>query len=164
MSAGPSFSTPMTQPAPIATVAEADALVAHFIEVMDRLVAVVQQETELVRAGRLTQAGECEQTKRELTRLYIADTLRLRASHSRLARIVAADKLEALRRRHDTFRALLQLNLTVLATAHAVSEGIVRGVSGEMARKSTPQTYGASGRANVPSRNVGAPLAVSRVL
>ena len=116
MSTGPSFSTPMTQPAPIATAAEADALVAHFTEVMDRLVGIVQQETELVRAGRLTKAG------------------------------------------------LLQLNLTVLATAQAVSEGIVRGVSGEMARKSAPQTYGASGRANVPGRNLAAPLAVSRVL
>jgi hypothetical protein len=52
----------------------------------------------------------------------------------------------------------------VLATAHAVSEGIVRGVSGEMARKSTPQTYGASGRANVPSRSAAAPIALSRVL
>ena len=50
---------PDDQPAPIATAAEADALVAHFIEVMDRLVGIVQQETELVRAGRLAQAGEC---------------------------------------------------------------------------------------------------------
>jgi len=74
------------------------------------------------------------------------------------------DKLEALRRHHDAFRALLQINLTVLATAHAVSEGIVRGVSGEMARHSAPQTYGASGRANQPGRGLAAPLAVSRVL
>ena len=43
--------------------------------------------------------------------------------------------LATLQPRHDTFRALLQINLTVLATAHAVSEGIVRGVSGELARK-----------------------------
>ena len=33
---------------------------------------------------------------------------------------------------HNTFRDLLQTNLTVLATAHAVSEGIIRGVSGEL--------------------------------
>ena len=57
----------------------------------------------------------------------------------------SSPRLEALRRHHDTFRALLQINLTVLATAHAVSEGIVRGVSGEMARHAAPQTYGASG-------------------
>jgi hypothetical protein len=58
----------------------------------------------------------------------------------------------------------MQINLTVLATAHAVSEGIVSGVSGEMARKSAPQTYGASGRPNLPRRAAAAPLAVSRLL
>ena len=67
-------------------------------------------------------------------------------------------------RHHNDFRALLQINLTVLATAHAVSEGIVRGVSGELARKAAPQTYGASGRANAPDPRNATPLAVSRVL
>ena len=79
-------------------------------------------------------------------------------------RELAPDLFEALVRRHDTFRALLQINLTVLATAHAVSEGIVRGVSGEMARKSSPQTYGATGLANAPDRRASQPLAVSRLL
>ena len=37
------------------------------------------------------------------------------------------DLLAALRKQHDTFNALLQINLTVLATAHAVSEGLIRG-------------------------------------
>jgi len=58
----------------------------------------------------------------------------------------------------------LQINLTVLATAHAVSEGIVRGVSAEMAQKSAPQTYGASGRHNLPNARHAQPMAVSRSL
>jgi hypothetical protein len=165
MSASPSpKNAPASSSAPIASAAEAGELTAQFVEVMDALVAIVQRETELVRAGHLAKAAELEATKGDLARRYIADTLRLRASQAQLARIVPADKLAALRQRHDTFRALLQINLTVLATAHAVSEGIVRGVSGEMARKSTPQTYGASGRANVPSRSAAAPIAISRVL
>jgi hypothetical protein len=69
-----------------------------------------------------------------------------------------------LRERHGLFRALLQINLTVLATAHAVSEGIMRGVSAELARKATPQAYGASGRATLPSAAALQPLTVSRVL
>jgi hypothetical protein len=154
----------MTSPAPVTTAAEAAVLIAHFTEVMETLVGVVQKETELVRAGHLGKATGFEQPKADLARLYIADTLRLRASHSYLSRIVPTAKLEALRLRHDAFRALLQINLTVLATAHAVSEGIVRGVSAEMAQKSALQTYGASGRANVPSRGAAAPLAVSRTL
>ena len=56
------------------------------------------------------------------------------------------------------FRALLQINLTVLATAHAVSEGIMRGVSDELARKAAPQTYGATGRANAPGPSAAQPL------
>ena len=69
-----------------------------------------------------------------------------------------------MRKRHDAFRALLQTNLTVLATAHAVSEGIIRGVSGELARKQAPSTYGASGRTNTPGPKASQPLAVSRTL
>jgi hypothetical protein len=158
------MTTAMTSPAPITSAAEADQLITHVTRVMDTLIDVLQQETELVRAGRLAQAATCEKLKGDLSRLYIADTLRLRASHSHLSRIVPAAKLEALRKRHDAFRVLLQTNLTVLATAHAVSEGIIRGLSDQIARKSTPQTYGASGRTNVPSRGAGVPLAVSRSL
>ena len=54
--------------------------------------------------------------------------------------------------------------LTVLATAHAVSEGIIRGVSGELARKQAPSTYSASGRAQAPSTKTSPPLAFSRSL
>ena len=62
------------------------------------------------------------------------------------------------------FQTLLQKNLTVLATAHAVSEGIIRGVSDELARKRAPSTYGASGRANTPNPQACQPLALSRTL
>jgi hypothetical protein len=152
-----------SQPRPVATTADANELAAHYISVMDALLDVIQQETELVRAGHLAQAAELEQTKTELSRLYIADTLRLRASRALIEQI-APDTMPELVRRHNDFRALLQINLTVLATAHAVSEGIVRGVSGELARKAAPSTYGASGRANAPDPRNAIPMAVSRVL
>ena len=77
---------------------------------------------------------------------------------------MAPQAMPDLLRRHSEFRALIQTNLTVLATAHAVSEGIVRGVSGELARKASPQTYGESGRTTAPDPRSAPPLAVSRVL
>ena len=150
-------------PPPVASPQDAQALATHYIEVMDMLIGLIQQETDLVRQGRLPQAAALEQSKTDLARLYVADTLRLRASHVLFAKL-APDTMAELMKRHDTFRALLQINLTVLATAHAVSEGIVRGVSGELTRKSAPQTYGASGRANAPDPRAAAPLAVSRAL
>jgi hypothetical protein len=153
---------PMTSPAAITSAEEAETLTAHYFEVMEALVDVLKQETELVRAGRLSAAAKLAEPKADLTRLYIANTLALRASQPHLSRILPAAKVEALRQRHDMFRALLQINLTVLATAHAVSEGIVRGVSGEMARKAAPQTYGASGRTVAPPKSAAQPIAVSR--
>jgi hypothetical protein len=63
-----------------------------------------------------------------------------------------------------TFRAMLQVNLTVLATAHAVSEGIVRGVDTEMQRRNVPNTYAATGQRAAPSSRNISPLALSRSL
>jgi hypothetical protein len=54
--------------------------------------------------------------------------------------------------------------MVVLATAHAVSEGIMRRLSGDLARKASPQVYGASGRTAAPNPKHGRPLAVSRML
>jgi hypothetical protein len=45
-----------------------------------------------------------------------------------------------------------------------VSESIMRGVAGELARKATPQGYGASGRAAAPPASSLRPLTLSRVL
>jgi hypothetical protein len=52
----------------------------------------------------------------------------------------------------------------VLATAHAVSESIVRGVNTEMQRRNIPNTYTASGQRATPSPRHNTPLTVSRSL
>ena len=162
MTAKPAQPLPAPPP-PIASVSEARELIGHYSEVMDTLLQLIEEETELVRAGRLRDAGQLERAKSDLARLYVADTARLQASKAFLVQAVP-QLLDALRARHDTFRSLLQINLTVLATAHAVSEGIMRGVSDEITRTSTLQTYGASGRANVPPPRTAQPLSVSRSL
>jgi hypothetical protein len=150
--------------APITSADEGERLTIHFVEVMDALIGLVQQETEFVRGGRLGAAAKLCESKGNLTQLYLADTLRLRASQPYLSKLMSADRRDALRQRHDKFRVLLQINLTVLATAHAVAEEIVRGVSGDLARKAAPQTYGASGRAIAPGPSAARPLALSRTL
>jgi hypothetical protein len=116
-----------------------------------------------VRAGRLRDATELDEAKVELARRYMAESDRVKAARDLIAQSLP-EALDRLRKRHDAFQALLQTNLTVLATAHAVSEGIIRGVSGELARKQAPSTYGASGRANGPSAKTSQPLALSRTL
>src|SRR4051794_28787422 len=149
---------------PITTVDESERLTTHFVEVMEALFGVVQQETELVRGGQLGAVEKLYEPKGNLTRLFLADTLRVRASQRYLSEVMSPEQRDTLRQHHDRLRALLQMNLTVLATAHAVTEGIVRGVSGDLARKAAPQTYGASGRTVMPSPSAAQPLALSRIL
>jgi hypothetical protein len=130
---------------------------------MDDIVRIVEQETELVRAGRLAEASGLQAAKTDLANRYYAGTSRLKTMLPELS-ATRSQAVAELKRRHEQFHALLQINLTVLATAHAVSEGIMRGVSDALSRKAAPSTYGASGRTNAPGASAAQPLAVSRVL
>ena len=145
------------------TPAEAEALIGRLMEAMESLLRMVEEETALVRVGRLREAAELERVKSDFARSYVADMTRLAASRAVVAQTTPA-LLETFRRRHVEFQALLRTNMTVLATAHAVSEDLIRGVSGELARKAAPQTYGASGRPAPAGPSAIQPLAVSRNL
>ena len=148
---------------PIASLGEAQHAIANLERIMDSLLATVEEETALVRGGRIQDAARLEGTKSELAGFYLAETERLKASKTFVQRNLP-DALASLRKRHESFQALLQINLTVLATAHAVSEGIVRSVSDEINRTQVPQTYGATGRATVAKPKNRQPIAISRTL
>lgn len=145
------------------TTAQPNEIVSELSAAMDEIVRIVEQETELVRAGRLAEAAKLQTGKTEVANRYYVNTSRLNGMLPAL-KAAQPQALADLKRKHDEFRALLQINLTVLATAHAVSEGIMRGVSDELARKAAPSTYGASGRTNAPGASAAQPLSVSRVL
>ena len=147
----------------ITSVGEAELVIADLGRIMDALLAAVEEETVLVRAGKLSEAERLAAAKSELAGSYLATTERLKASRPFLARSLP-EQLAELRRRHDSFHAVLQINLTVLATAHAVSEGIVRGVNTEIQRKNIPSTYTASGQRAAPGPRNMTPLSVSRSL
>jgi flagellar biosynthesis/type III secretory pathway chaperone len=150
-------------PRAIQTAAEGAQLMAQLAELLEALLDVVEEETELVRNGRIVDVTRLEPKKAELAGQYYAAAQRLKANAKFLSAALP-DKVAALRHRHDVFRSLLQINLTVLATAHAVSEGIVRGVAGEITRKAAPQTYGVSGRATAPAPNAARPVALVRTV
>ncbi|NVN84703.1 MAG: hypothetical protein HXX15_01330 [Rhodopseudomonas sp.] len=153
-------------PAPIAavaTIADARKLADALMEIMNALLAVIERETELVRDGKIGEAIRLETKKTDLSRRYIGAISLVKASQTYFAR-TTPDLLAALHRHHEVFRAMLQVNLTVLATAHAVSEGIVRGVNAEIQRKNIPQTYTAYGKRAAPGPRNMTPIAVSRSL
>jgi hypothetical protein len=150
-------------PRPASTPLEARQLAENMMNVMNELLAVIEQETALVRAGHVREAIKLEAQKADTSRRYIAMISLLKASQKYLAQ-TTPDLLSALRKHHDVFRAMLQVNLTVLATAHAVSEGIVRGVNAEVQRRNIPQTYTAAGQRAQPGRANMTPIVISRSL
>jgi hypothetical protein len=159
---------PAAAPAPAArpaasTPVEIRKLSEELMDVMSALLGIIERETELVRAGKVAEAMRLEQQKSEMSRRYAVVVEGFKAAQKVLAQAVP-ELLTTLRRHHDTFRAMLQINLTVLATAHAVSEGIVRGVNTEIQRKNIPNTYTAAGRRAAPGPRNITPLAVSRSL
>lgn len=159
---------PQRQPAPApipvaATPAEARKLAENLMDAMNALLGLIERETELVRAGKVREAIALEAQKSELSRRYLGAVAQLKASQQYLTQ-KAPELLTTLHRHHDTFRAMLQVNLTVLATAHAVSEGIVRGVNTEIQRRNIPNTYTAAGQRATPGPRNITPLAVSRSL
>jgi hypothetical protein len=145
------------------TAAEAEGAIAQVADLIGRLSGVIERETALVHAGKVRDASALAPQKSELTSTLYVVGERLKA-HARFLRQAAPAQAAALHALQDTFRSVLQRNMIVLATAHAVSEGIVRRLSGDLARKAAPQVYGASGRAVTPRPKDGKPLAVSRVL
>jgi hypothetical protein len=154
------------QPAPPpvpATPAGARKLAADLMEAMSGLLAVIERETALVRAGKLKEAMALGPEKSELSRRYVGAVGQVKTNQKLLSQ-AAPDLLPSLHRHHDTFRAMLQVNLTVLATAHAVSENLVRSVNAEMQRRSIPNTYTAAGRRTAPGPRHITPISVSRSL
>jgi hypothetical protein len=159
---------PQRQPAPAqiptaSTPAEARKLAENMMEVMSALLGLIERETELVRAGKIREAMTFEPKKTEFSRRHVNLVACLKASQKYMTQ-AAPELLTTLHRHHDTFRAMLQINLTVLATAHAVSESVIRGVNTEIQRRNIPNTYTAAGRRATPGPRHITPLSVSRSL
>ena len=145
------------------TAAEAQAAIIQVAELIDTLRGVIEQETALVHSGKVRDATALAAKKSELTSKLYVGSERLKAN-AKFLKQAAPAYVTALHTLQDAFRAVLQRNMIVLATAHAVSEGIVRRLSGDLARKAAPSVYGATGRAVTPRPRDGKPLAVSKVL
>lgn len=151
----------VTPPSAASTPAEARTVATVLLDAMSALLAVIERETELVRAGDVRGAMRLEPQKADLSRGYAAAIADLKLSQPYLAK-ATPDLLTVLHQHHEAFRGLLKVNLAVLATSHAVTEGIVRGVNTEMQRRNVPQTYNAYGQRAQPGPRGIAPIAVSR--
>lgn len=96
---------------------------------MDDLIALVEEETTLIRAGKLFALKDLESRKKKSAREFINGLEAVKKIRPTLEKH-APDAIYSLRRRHAEFRSMLQLSLAALATAKEVSDGMLNGISG----------------------------------
>ena len=138
----------LKQPAPatsrIAGRDDAERLVAGVLATMGDLEKVLSNETAHIRVGRIRDGLAEEARKSELASAYMRGLETVKANAIALARF-APEALERLKTAHAGFGRTVETNQTVLATARAVSESLMKGVADEMNRQSRPQGYGPGG-------------------
>lgn len=154
---------PQRPPVAINTPAEAAELTDRLARTMAELTDLLAEESRLVRAVKLTEARPLERQKSELSHRYLADLARLKANAA-YVRQVAGGRVRSLMQANEALQKALEYNLAILATAHAVSEGVIRSVSAAVQVRRAPSTYGANGRTNAAPQRTAAPVVVSRQL
>jgi hypothetical protein len=113
--------TPAAEIAAVQDPAEAEQLVVQLTQTMDGLLAVVEEETQLIRAGRTDLPAHVEESKADLARRYSADITRLQRNRLYLRQMLPVS-FAVLHHRHKDFGALLQINLALLAAERAAAE------------------------------------------
>lgn len=115
---------------------------------MEALLAVIEMETDLVRAGKLREAGDLQADKARLIHEYTRGMLTAKENTVALGNL-APVATQALRRQHGEFQPVLRINLAVLSTARDVASNLVSTVAKAAgARNATaPTTYGSNGAA-----------------
>lgn len=151
---------PITKMKPIDSAGQAEQLLTHVGETMVALVQVFEDETRLVRAGKLRAAAELTPEKTSLAAQYVRDIEFVKANSKFICESVP-DLVEEMRLAHASFREILSRNLRVIATAQSVAEGIIRGAADEANRNANPRGYHANGR-TAPMKTGNRPVVVSR--
>ena len=95
--------------------------------------------------------------------LKVTESAEAGMGHAAL-RTSSPDALERLKTAHRSFAQTVQDNQLVLATARAVSEGLVKGIAEEMNRQARPQGYGPATAPVSRHPAGGAPLVLSKSL
>lgn len=127
---------------------EAENFCSALSGTMEALLSVIEMETDLVRAGKLKEAGELQADKARLIHEYTRGMLTAK-DHAIALGNLAPSATQSLRRQHGEFQPVLRINLAVLATAREVTNNIVSTVAKAVGAKNaaTPTTYGRTGAA-----------------
>jgi hypothetical protein len=154
--------SPRPDPRPrVTTPGDAERLVGEALAALEGLGPLVVAETAALGAGDLTAALALGDDKAAAARRYGLAVEAVKANAVAIARF-RPPSLDTLRRHHETFAEQLDLNMAVLSTARAVSEGLLRELAADVAQARAPQGYGATGASAGGYRTPSAPLAIRR--
>ena len=130
---------------------------------LDELVTIMNQETTLLRAGRMREAGTLTADKTRLAQDYVTFARSVQRQLDRL-KAEAPDDLERLRGGHERLATQMADNLRVIATARSVTEDLLTDVAATLGQNARPRTYGATGQiGNAPAQPARG-IAVNRAL
>src|SRR5690606_27351851 len=113
-------------------------------DTLDRLVSVMNEETTLLRAGRMKDAGALTAEKTALAQDYVTYTRAIQRQLERLRR-EAPDAVALLRSGHERLATQMADNLRVIATARAGTEDRLTAVARTVGQGARAKTYGPAG-------------------
>ncbi len=115
--------------------------VEMLIELTERLTGLIEKETELFEQNRPAEARAFQDEKQQLVNIYRKETTRI-AQDPSLVSEAAGERRHHLADLTDTMYAAVDKNRHAADALRAVTEGVVRAVADEVARKRSPESYG----------------------
>jgi hypothetical protein len=122
----------------------ATELCQRALDTLNALVAIMNEETMLLRAGRAREASPLSAQKTSLAQDYTTLVRSIQRQTARLLR-EAPDEVRQLRAGHEKLATQMAENLKVLATARSVTEDILTDVANAVGASNRAKTYGTTG-------------------
>jgi hypothetical protein len=141
----------------------ADELCRRALGVLDSLVAVMNEETTLLRAGRFRETGPVTAEKTALAQDYVGLVRSIQRQTGRLLK-EAPEEVRLLRAGHERLATQMAENLKVLATARAVTDEVLTDVAAALGQRNQARTYGASGELPQHGASLARGIALNRAL
>jgi len=130
---------------------------------LSALVDVMNQETTLLRAGRMREASALTPEKARLAQDYVGFARSVQRQGNRL-KDEAPDSIERLRRGHEQLATQMAENLRVLATARTVTQDLLTDVAKAVGQQDRAKAYGRTGTIASSAANSARGLAINRAL
>jgi len=139
----------------------AQELCARAESTLDALVDVMNQETTLLRAGRVQDAGRLTPDKARLAQDYVTFARSVQRQSERLKQ-EAPDHVERLRSGHDRLATQMAENLRVLATARTIAKELLSDVATTVGQSERPRTYSNASAGTMDQGSPARGIAINR--